>query len=46
MGNRTFCMSKQDTYRYGICQQLILGVLDEAEAAERLRLSVRQVRRL
>jgi len=44
--NRTVCMSVEDSVRAGVCEQLLAGKLKEADAAERLRLSVRQVRRL
>ena len=44
--NRTACMSVQDSVRAGICERLLEGVLKEQGAAGRLRLSVRQVRRL
>ena len=39
-------MSVRDSVRAGICERLLAGVLKEQEAARRLRLSVRQVRRL
>ena len=39
-------MSVQDSVRAGICERLLEGVLKEQEAARRLKLSVRQVRRL
>ena len=42
---RTVCMSLRDALRAGVCRQLIEGKLTEAEAAERLSLCVRQVRR-
>ena len=38
-------MSLEDTLRAGVCRQLIEGKLTEGAAAERLSLSVRQVRR-
>lgn len=46
MGQRTIRMTRHEAFRYEICQQLISGELRESEAAERLELSVRQVRRL
>jgi len=42
---RTVCMSIRDSLRAGVCRQLMEGKLTEAEAAVRLSLSVRQVRR-
>ena len=39
-------MSVQDSVRAGVCERLLEGVLKEEKAARRLRLSVRQVRRL
>ena len=42
---RTVCMSVRDALRAGVCRQLIEGKLTEAEAAGRLSLSTRQVRR-
>jgi len=39
-------MSLRDTLRANVCERLIAGALSEAKAAERLVLSVRQVRRL
>lgn len=42
---RTVCMSVRDALRAGVCRQLIEGKLTEGLAAERLSLSVRQVRR-
>lgn len=39
-------MSIQEGMRFRVCQQLIDGVMSESEAAGRLELSVRQVRRL
>lgn len=44
--DRTVCMSMRDSLRAGICGRLVEKVLSEAEAAGRLGLSVRQVRRL
>ena len=44
--DRTVCMSARDSLRAGVCERLIEGKLSEREAAERLALSVRQVRRL
>jgi transposase len=38
-------MSLRDALRAGVCRQLIEGKVSEVEAAERLSLSVRQVRR-
>jgi transposase len=43
---RTVCMSAQDALRAGVCRRLLDGKLAESEAARRLDLSVRQVRRL
>ena len=43
---RTVCMSVRDSLRAGICERLVENALSEEEAAERLGLSVRQVRRL
>ena len=42
---RTVCMSIRDSLRAGVCRQLIEGKVTEVEAAERLSLSTRQVRR-
>jgi transposase len=39
-------MSARDSLRAGVCERLIEGRLSETDAAERLALSVRQVRRL
>lgn len=44
--DRTVCMSLRDTLRAGVCERLLEGALSEEEASGRLRLSVRQVRRL
>ena len=44
--DRTVCMSVRDSLRAGVCGQLIDGTLSERGAADRLALSVRQVRRL
>lgn len=44
--DRTVCMSARDSVRAGVCERLIEGKLGERVAAERLTLSVRQVRRL
>ena len=44
--DRTVCMSMRDSLRAGICERLVEKALSEAEAAGRLALSVRQVRRL
>ena len=44
--DRTVCMSARDSLRAGVCERLIEGRLSEQEAAKRLALSVRQVRRL
>lgn len=47
VGNdRTVCMSTRDSLRAGICERLVEKALSEAEAAGRLGLGVRQVRRL
>ena len=43
---RTVCMSVRDSLRAGICERLVEKALSEEEAAKRLGLSVRQVRRL
>jgi transposase len=42
---RMVCMSLEDSLRAGVCRQLIEGKLTEQEAARRLDLSTRQVRR-
>jgi transposase len=42
---RTECMSVRDALRAGVCRQLMEGKLSESEAAGRLSLSTRQVRR-
>jgi transposase len=44
--NRTVCMSVKDSVRAGICERLVEGRMREKEAARRLKVSVRQVRRL
>jgi len=44
--DRTVCMSARDSVRAGVCERLIEGRLSEQEAASRLSLSIRQVRRL
>jgi len=44
--DRTVCMSMRDSLRAGICERLVEKALSEEEAAGRLGLSVRQVRRL
>ena len=44
--DRTVCMSLRDTLRATECERLIRRTVSEVEAAERLQLSVRQVRRL
>ena len=43
---RTVCMTLRDSRRVRICSGMIEGRLSEAEAANALQLSVRQVRRL
>lgn len=43
---RTVCMSLRDSSRAQVCNRLIEENMSEAEAADRLDLSVRQVRRL
>jgi DNA-binding Lrp family transcriptional regulator len=43
---RRVCMSAQDSLRAGVCRRLLDGKLAESEAARRLNLSVRKVRRL
>jgi len=45
VSERRELMSVEDALRAGVCRQLIEGKVSEAEAAERLSLSVRQVRR-
>ena len=44
--DRTVCMSTRDSLRAGICERLLEKALSEEEAAGRLCVSVRQVRRL
>jgi len=46
MGDRTVLMSLREHLRGRICEEMLLGRLSEKEAAGRLFLSVRQVRRL
>jgi len=46
MKDRTVYMSQRDHLRAMLCAQLIAGASSEAKAAQRLVLSVRQVRRL
>jgi len=43
---RAVCMSTRDSLRAGICERLLEKAMSEAEAAGRLALSIRQVRRL
>lgn len=46
MDNRIIRMTLQEGLRFQVCQQLVDGQMSEGDAARRLALSVRQVRRL